>query len=167
MALLAALWPVSCCTSLTSSVSSSGPLGGLVGGANGKAGEVPKVCPEEEAGRLCQGSRWVCPGAFAALSGASAVCRSPTASPRHHSSQFSPRAPFPTVLPGGCPACDTRALQKALLCLERLYAALPTPKGTSFNVSRTLLEDAADAGALAIALKVTYPKGWDLVLPVE
>lgn len=74
------------------------------------------------------------------------------------------RAP---VLPGGCPACDTRALQKALLCLERLYAALPSPKGTSFNVSRTLLEDAADAGALAIALKVTYPKGWDLVLPVE
>uniref|UniRef100_A0A8C0A8L8 Kell metallo-endopeptidase (Kell blood group) n=1 Tax=Bos mutus grunniens TaxID=30521 RepID=A0A8C0A8L8_BOSMU len=57
------------------------------------------------------------------------------------------------LLPGGCPACDTRALQKALLCLERLYAALPSPKGTSFNVSRTLLEDAADAGALAIALK--------------
>uniref|UniRef100_A0A4W2D316 Kell metallo-endopeptidase (Kell blood group) n=1 Tax=Bos indicus x Bos taurus TaxID=30522 RepID=A0A4W2D316_BOBOX len=57
------------------------------------------------------------------------------------------------LLPGGCPACDTRDLQKALLCLERLYAALPSPKGTSFNVSRTLLEDAADAGALAIALK--------------
>lgn len=57
------------------------------------------------------------------------------------------------LLPGGCPACDTRALQKALLCLERLYAALPSPKGTSFDVSHTLLEDAADAGALAIALK--------------
>ncbi|XP_069443116.1 kell blood group glycoprotein isoform X3 [Ovis canadensis] len=57
------------------------------------------------------------------------------------------------LLPGGCPACDTRALQKALLCLERLYAAFPSPRGTSFDVSRTLLEDAADAGALAIALK--------------
>nr|XP_020746727.1 kell blood group glycoprotein [Odocoileus virginianus texanus] len=57
------------------------------------------------------------------------------------------------LLPGGCPACDTRALQKALLCLERLYTALPSPKGTSFDVSRTLLEDAADAGALAVALE--------------
>ncbi|KAB0375753.1 hypothetical protein FD755_012396 [Muntiacus reevesi] len=57
------------------------------------------------------------------------------------------------LLPGGCLACDTRALQKALLCLERLYTALPSPKGTAFEVSRTLLEDAADAGALAIALK--------------
>ncbi|XP_042104890.1 kell blood group glycoprotein isoform X2 [Ovis aries] len=57
------------------------------------------------------------------------------------------------LLPGGCPACDTRALQKALLCLERLYAAFPSPRGTSFDVSHTLLEDAADAGALAIALK--------------
>ncbi|KAI4570755.1 hypothetical protein MJT46_006272 [Ovis ammon polii x Ovis aries] len=57
------------------------------------------------------------------------------------------------LLPGGCPACDTHALQKALLCLERLYAAFPSPRGTSFDVSRTVLEDAADAGALAVALK--------------
>ena len=110
---------------------------------------------------------WVCPGALAALPGASAVCRSPTSSSGHLSSPFPPHAPFSTVLPGGCPACDTRALQKALLCLERLYAAFPSPRGTSFDVSRTLLEDAADAGALAIALKVTHPEGCDLVLPVE
>uniref|UniRef100_A0A8C6CIU0 Kell metallo-endopeptidase (Kell blood group) n=1 Tax=Moschus moschiferus TaxID=68415 RepID=A0A8C6CIU0_MOSMO len=57
------------------------------------------------------------------------------------------------LLPGGCPACDTHALQKALLCLERLYSAFPSPKGTSLDASSTLLGDAADTGALAIALK--------------
>lgn len=93
------------------------------------------------------------------------VCRRPMSSPRHHASPFPPLAPLSTVLPGGCPACDTRALQRALLCLERLYTALPSPRGPSFDVSRTLLEDAADAGALAVALKVTHPRGWDLVLP--
>ncbi|XP_066111393.1 kell blood group glycoprotein [Saccopteryx bilineata] len=55
--------------------------------------------------------------------------------------------------PGGCPACDTRALQGALLCLEHLYAAFSLPGGASFNGSHTLLENTADVGALAIALQ--------------
>ncbi|XP_039716469.1 kell blood group glycoprotein isoform X2 [Pteropus medius] len=58
------------------------------------------------------------------------------------------------LLPGGCPACDTHALQGALLCLEQHYAALPLPSGAPFNGSHTFLEDAADTGALAIALQV-------------
>ncbi|XP_039716470.1 kell blood group glycoprotein isoform X3 [Pteropus medius] len=57
------------------------------------------------------------------------------------------------LLPGGCPACDTHALQGALLCLEQHYAALPLPSGAPFNGSHTFLEDAADTGALAIALQ--------------
>ncbi|XP_006925354.2 kell blood group glycoprotein homolog [Pteropus alecto] len=57
------------------------------------------------------------------------------------------------LLPGGCPACDTHALQGALLCLEHHYAALPLPSGAPFNGSHTFLEDAADMGALAIALQ--------------
>ncbi|XP_072618918.1 kell blood group glycoprotein isoform X1 [Vulpes vulpes] len=57
------------------------------------------------------------------------------------------------LLPRGCPACDTRALQGALLCLKRHYAAIPLPSGTSFNESQTFLENAADAGGLAIALQ--------------
>ncbi|KAB1276412.1 Kell blood group glycoprotein-like protein [Camelus dromedarius] len=57
------------------------------------------------------------------------------------------------VFPGGCPACDTRSLQGALLCLERHYASFPLPKGISFNGSRTFLENAADTGGLAIALQ--------------
>ncbi|XP_027626333.1 kell blood group glycoprotein isoform X2 [Tupaia chinensis] len=57
------------------------------------------------------------------------------------------------LLPGGCPACDTHALQGALLCLERHYAAFPLPNGSSFSDSHTLLENAADVGGLAIALK--------------
>ncbi|XP_001489752.1 kell blood group glycoprotein isoform X1 [Equus przewalskii] len=60
---------------------------------------------------------------------------------------------YKLLLPGGCPACDTRALQGALLCLEHLYAAFPLPRGVSFNGSRTLLENAADTGGLVIALK--------------
>ncbi|XP_038308357.1 kell blood group glycoprotein isoform X8 [Canis lupus familiaris] len=57
------------------------------------------------------------------------------------------------LLPRGCPACDTRALQGALLCLKRHYAAIPLPSGTSFNESQTFLENAADVGGLAIALQ--------------
>nr|XP_044626110.1 kell blood group glycoprotein isoform X4 [Equus asinus] len=60
---------------------------------------------------------------------------------------------YKLLLPGGCPACDTRALQGALLCLEHLYAAFPLPRGVSFNGSRTFLENAADTGGLVIALK--------------
>ncbi|XP_040147264.2 kell blood group glycoprotein isoform X1 [Ictidomys tridecemlineatus] len=55
--------------------------------------------------------------------------------------------------PGDCQDCDTRALQEALLCLERHYAAFPLPGGTSFNGSSTLLENAADVGGLAIAFQ--------------
>lgn len=64
--------------------------------------------------------------------------------------------PFSTVLPGGCPACDTHALKEALLCLEHHYAAFPLYGVTSFNSSHTVLENAADIGGLAIALQVTH-----------
>ncbi|XP_016050986.1 PREDICTED: kell blood group glycoprotein [Miniopterus natalensis] len=57
------------------------------------------------------------------------------------------------LLPGGCPACDTRALEGALLCLQRHYAAFPLHGVTSFNGSHTVLENAADVGGLAIALQ--------------
>ncbi|XP_044908838.1 kell blood group glycoprotein isoform X6 [Felis catus] len=57
------------------------------------------------------------------------------------------------LLPGGCPACDTHALQGALLCLKRHYQSIPLPSGLSFNGSWTLLENAADMGGLAIALQ--------------
>nr|XP_010954920.1 kell blood group glycoprotein isoform X1 [Camelus bactrianus]XP_045372936.1 kell blood group glycoprotein isoform X1 [Camelus bactrianus]XP_045373028.1 kell blood group glycoprotein isoform X1 [Camelus bactrianus] len=60
---------------------------------------------------------------------------------------------YQLLFPGGCPACDTRSLQGALLCLERHYASFPLPKGISFNGSRTFLENAADTGGLAIALQ--------------
>uniref|UniRef100_A0A7N9DBV7 Kell blood group glycoprotein n=1 Tax=Macaca fascicularis TaxID=9541 RepID=A0A7N9DBV7_MACFA len=60
---------------------------------------------------------------------------------------------YQLLLPGGCPACDTHALQEALLCLKRHYAAFPLPKRTSFNDSLTFLENAADVGGLAIALQ--------------
>nr|XP_009001169.2 kell blood group glycoprotein isoform X5 [Callithrix jacchus] len=60
---------------------------------------------------------------------------------------------YELLLPGGCLDCDTHALQEALLCLERHYAAFPLPNGTSFNNSLTFLENAADAGGLAIALQ--------------
>nr|XP_019570939.1 PREDICTED: kell blood group glycoprotein isoform X3 [Rhinolophus sinicus] len=55
------------------------------------------------------------------------------------------------LLPGFCLACDNRAV---LQCLENHYAAFPLPNGTSFNGFRTLQEDVADMGGLAIALKV-------------
>nr|XP_019570938.1 PREDICTED: kell blood group glycoprotein isoform X2 [Rhinolophus sinicus] len=54
------------------------------------------------------------------------------------------------LLPGFCLACDNRAV---LQCLENHYAAFPLPNGTSFNGFRTLQEDVADMGGLAIALK--------------
>lgn len=77
-------------------------------------------------------------------------------SPLHHDSTFYPLALFSTVLPGGCPACDTHALEGALLCLERHYAAFPLYGVTSFNSSHMVLENAADMGALAVALQVTH-----------
>lgn len=88
--------------------------------------------------------------------GASAVCGAPMASPPHSVPLFLDQAPFPTVLPGGCPACDTRALQGAQLCLEDHYAAFPLPSGTAFNGSHTFPENAADTGGLTIALQVTH-----------
>ncbi|XP_040499828.1 kell blood group glycoprotein isoform X12 [Ursus maritimus] len=60
---------------------------------------------------------------------------------------------YQLLLPGGCPACDTRALQGALLCLKHHYETIPLPNGTFFNGSRTFLENAADIGGLAIALQ--------------
>nr|XP_036850401.1 kell blood group glycoprotein isoform X2 [Manis javanica] len=60
---------------------------------------------------------------------------------------------YQQLLPGGCPACDTRALQGAQLCLEDHYAAFPLPSGTAFNGSHTFPENAADTGGLTIALQ--------------
>lgn len=60
---------------------------------------------------------------------------------------------YQLLLPGGCPACDTCALQEALLCLEHHYAAFPLPSMSSFNGSHTLLENAGDIGGLAIAFQ--------------
>nr|XP_023397752.1 kell blood group glycoprotein isoform X3 [Loxodonta africana] len=60
---------------------------------------------------------------------------------------------YQLLLPGGCPACDSQALQGALLCLERHYAALSLPGETFFNHSHRILENAADMGALTIALQ--------------
>ncbi|XP_055980016.1 kell blood group glycoprotein [Sorex fumeus] len=57
------------------------------------------------------------------------------------------------LLPGGCPACDSRALEGALLCLEHHYAALSPPGGSPFISSHTLLESAADLGGLVTALQ--------------
>lgn len=77
----------------------------------------------------------------------------PMSSPPNYDSPFHALAPFSTVLPGCCLACDNCAV---LQCLENHYAAFPLPNGTSFNGSRTLQKDAADMGGLAIALKVTH-----------
>ncbi|XP_077604017.1 kell blood group glycoprotein isoform X1 [Crocuta crocuta] len=60
---------------------------------------------------------------------------------------------YQLLLPGGCPACDTHALQGALLCLKHHYESIPLPSGLSFNGSWTLQENAADIGGLAIALQ--------------
>ncbi|XP_023040690.1 kell blood group glycoprotein isoform X4 [Piliocolobus tephrosceles] len=66
---------------------------------------------------------------------------------------------YQLLLPGGCPACDTHALQEAFVCLKHHYAAFPLPSGTSFNDSLTFLENAADMGGLAIALQVCKCQG--------
>lgn len=102
--------------------------------------------------------RWGSPGNFATLLGAGSVCGT-----THIFTSAAPTlcslALFSIVLPGGCPACDTHALQEALLCLKRHYAAFPLPSGISFNDSLTFLENAADVGGLAIALQVCKCQG--------
>ncbi|XP_045420085.1 kell blood group glycoprotein [Lemur catta] len=60
---------------------------------------------------------------------------------------------YKLLLPGGCPACDTHALERELLCLERHYAAFPSHGRSSFSGSGTFLENAADVGGLAVALQ--------------
>ncbi|KAM5255781.1 kell blood group glycoprotein [Ctenodactylus gundi] len=60
---------------------------------------------------------------------------------------------YQLLLPGGCPACDTHALQEALLCLQNHYDALPFPSKPFSNGSHTFLENAADVGGLAIAFQ--------------
>ncbi|KAM7121400.1 kell blood group glycoprotein isoform 5-T5 [Molossus nigricans] len=62
------------------------------------------------------------------------------------------------LLPGGCPACDTHALEEALLCLQRHYAAFPLHGVTSFNGSHAALESAADLGGLVTALQAYNKK---------
>ncbi|XP_037006251.2 kell blood group glycoprotein isoform X2 [Artibeus jamaicensis] len=57
------------------------------------------------------------------------------------------------LLPGNCPGCDTHALEREQQCLESHYAAFPLHGGTSFSGFHSLLESAADVGALAIALQ--------------
>lgn len=105
---------------------------------------------------MCEGSGWDGPEASTILLGASSLCGTPMSSPLHPVSPFHALVPFSTVLPGGCPACDSHALQEALQCLERHYAGFPLPSGISFNGSYSFLEDAADTGGLAIALQVTH-----------
>ncbi|KAM9651109.1 kell blood group glycoprotein [Trichechus inunguis] len=65
---------------------------------------------------------------------------------------------YKLLLPGGCPDCDADALQGALLCVERHYAALSLPGETSFNRSGTILENAADIGGLAITLQAYHKR---------
>lgn len=93
------------------------------------------------------------PDTWAMLPGASPVCGAPCPHPCTMPPPFHSLAPFSTVLPGFCLACDNRAI---LQCLEHHYAAFPLPNGTSFYGFRTLQEDVADMGGLAIALKVTH-----------
>ncbi|XP_074049618.1 kell blood group glycoprotein isoform X2 [Macrotis lagotis] len=58
------------------------------------------------------------------------------------------------LVPGGCPACDIPTLHGELLCLQQHYESLSLPAGSTFNSSHTLLENAADTGALVIAMQV-------------
>ncbi|XP_014108935.1 PREDICTED: kell blood group glycoprotein isoform X6 [Pseudopodoces humilis] len=60
----------------------------------------------------------------------------------------------PTVLPGGCPACNRSALQRSIDCLVEQYESY------SFNVNGTftLLENTADTGGVAIAYQAY--KNW-------
>ncbi|XP_048196334.1 kell blood group glycoprotein isoform X2 [Perognathus longimembris pacificus] len=60
---------------------------------------------------------------------------------------------YQLLLPGGCQACDSHALQEVLLCLENHYAAFPLPSRTSFSSCHTRLENAADTAGVAIALQ--------------
>lgn len=85
----------------------------------------------------------------------------------HQPSPIHSLVPSLTVLPGGCPACDTRALQEALLCLEHRYAAFPLPSMSSFNGSHTLLENAADIGGVAIAFQVCWGPCPSTFLPLS
>ncbi|KAM4874069.1 kell blood group glycoprotein [Thomomys bottae] len=80
---------------------------------------------------------------------------------------------YQLLLPGGWQACEPRALQEAILCLENHYAAFLLPSRPSFNSCHELLEGAADVAGLAIALQAyserlvryrgetTLPKGFN------
>ncbi|XP_072508599.1 kell blood group glycoprotein isoform X2 [Notamacropus eugenii] len=57
------------------------------------------------------------------------------------------------LVPGGCPACDIPTLHRELLCLQQHYESFSLPAGSTFNSSHTLLENAADIGALVIAMQ--------------
>ncbi|XP_074123795.1 kell blood group glycoprotein isoform X6 [Sminthopsis crassicaudata] len=63
-----------------------------------------------------------------------------------------------TVVPGGCPACDVSALHRELLCLQQHYESLSLPAGSTFNSSHTLWKNAADIGAVVIAMQAY--KNW-------
>ncbi|KAM8981975.1 kell blood group glycoprotein isoform X1 [Sarcophilus harrisii] len=57
------------------------------------------------------------------------------------------------LVPGGCPACDVSTLHGELLCLQQHYKSFSLPAGSTFNSSHTLLKNAADIGALIIAMQ--------------
>ncbi|XP_037243650.1 kell blood group glycoprotein isoform X5 [Falco rusticolus] len=58
------------------------------------------------------------------------------------------------VLPGGCPTCNSSALQKSIDCLVEQYESY----GFKVNGTFTLLENTADTGGLAIAYQAY--KNW-------
>ncbi|XP_074123791.1 kell blood group glycoprotein isoform X2 [Sminthopsis crassicaudata] len=62
------------------------------------------------------------------------------------------------LVPGGCPACDVSALHRELLCLQQHYESLSLPAGSTFNSSHTLWKNAADIGAVVIAMQAY--KNW-------
>ncbi|XP_027697120.1 kell blood group glycoprotein [Vombatus ursinus] len=62
------------------------------------------------------------------------------------------------LVPGGCQACDIPTLHGELLCLQQHYESFSLPAGSTFNSSHALLENAADIGALVIAMQA-YRKG--------
>ncbi|XP_043823327.1 kell blood group glycoprotein isoform X2 [Dromiciops gliroides] len=57
------------------------------------------------------------------------------------------------LVPGGCPACDMPGLHGELLCLQQHYESFSLPAGSTFNSSHALLENAADMGAVVIAMQ--------------
>ncbi|XP_051856892.1 kell blood group glycoprotein isoform X4 [Antechinus flavipes] len=57
------------------------------------------------------------------------------------------------LVPGGCPACDISTLHGELLCLQQHYESFSLPAGSTFNSSHTLLKNAADIGAVVIAMQ--------------